>query len=290
MTLREALGEAERRLAAAGCETPGLDARVLLKHVTGRTDAGLIAGSRDPLDDGERRRFEDLVARRADRVPVAYLTGHREFFSVELEVSPAVLVPRPETETLVEAALEFLRGRSGSGPVTVVDVGTGTGAIPLALASEWEPERASGADLRLVAVDCSADALSVARRNAARGAPGRVALLRGDLSTALRAARVDLLLSNPPYLTPAEIAAGAPELAFEPRLALDGQSSDGLHVVRRVLQEAARVLRPRARTLVEIGAEQARAVEEFALGLGFHNVEVLRDLGGRPRVLRADRP
>ena len=290
MTLREALGEAERRLAAAGCETPGLDARVLLKHVTGRTDAGLIAGSRDGLDEGERRRFEDLVARRADRVPVAYLTGRREFFSVELDVSPAVLVPRPETETLVEAALQFLRGRSDSGPATVLDLGTGTGAIPLAVASQWETERASGADLRLVAVDCSAGALAVARRNAARESPGRVALVRGDLSTAVRSASVDVLLSNPPYLTPAELAAGAPELAFEPSLALDGQSPDGLHVVRRVLQEAARVLRPRGRTLVEIGAGQAGAVEEFALGLGFRDVEVLRDLGGRPRVLRADRP
>lgn len=288
MTVAEALAEAEHRLADAGCETPGLDARVLLKHATGRSDAGLIIDRDEVLTAAERDGFDGLVARRAQREPVAYVIGAREFHSLDLGVEPGVLVPRPETETLVEAALELLAARTGE--ATVVDVGTGTGAIAIAIAAHVG-RRGPVPAVRVLATDCSPKALALAARNRARLVPGAaVSLLRSNLTAGLADGSVDLLVSNPPYLTTAEIEDASPELAFEPRLALDGTTPDGLGVVRRLFEDAARVLAESGCLLIEIGTNQSEAVREYALGLGFRNVRVLRDLGGRPRVVRADRP
>lgn len=285
MTLREALIAAESRLAAAGCDSPALDARVLLGHVLGVDEAAMIAHDSDPLGQAEAP-FEALVRRRVAREPVAYLTGRKEFYSLSFDVGPAVLVPRPETELLVDAALEFLRSRAGS--QTVVDVGTGTGAIAITLAREMR-ERG---EISVLAVDRSEEALAVARTNADRLVATNVEpdlrFARGNLTTALPASAIDLVVSNPPYLTRAELENAPPELGFEPSLALAGGSDDGLGVVRELLAEAVRVLRPGGRLLCEIGARQEKVAKEIAQGLGFTRVEVLRDLAGRPRMLRAD--
>lgn len=290
MTLREALAAAERRLAAVGCETPGLDARVLLAHVTGCDEAGLLAHDHEPLGRYAAG-FEALVSRRERREPVAYLTGHKEFFSLRFEVTPDVLVPRPETELLVAAGLEF--ASASAPPLSLVDVGTGSGAIALCLAHELRG-RGSDSVRTIVALDRSKRALAVARRNATRlltDGPLRVphvGFVQGDLSTSLAPASVDLVVSNPPYLTSEELRRAPPELAFEPRLALDGAAADGLQVVRRLIADARRVLRPGGRLLCEIGAAQAFSTSGVARGLGFADVGVLRDLAGRSRVLRAD--
>lgn len=287
MTLRDALIAAERRLAAAGCETPGLDARVLLGHVTGHSEAGLIAHDRDPLGEAEEA-YEALLRRREQREPVAYLTGEKEFYSLSFAVGPEVLVPRPETELLVDQALEYLAAREEAR--SVVDVGTGSGAIALSLRHEL---RGHG-DLSILALDCSEEALGVARENARRllgestGVESGLRFAAGDLTRALDSDSVDLVVSNPPYLTRAELEEAPPELAFEPRGALDGGADDGLGLVRELVADAARVLRPGGRLLCEIGHEQGKVATEIAEGLGFARVQVLRDLGGRARVLRGD--
>lgn len=285
MTLREALIAAESRLEAAGCDSPALDARVLLGHVLGFDEAAMIAHDRDPLGAAEAP-FEALLRRRVAREPVAYLTGRKEFYSLSFDVGPTVLVPRPETELLVDAALEFLRPRTG--PQSVVDVGTGTGAIALTIACQMAERR----DLFVLALDRSREALVMARSNADRLVATNVEpdlrFARGNLTTALPASSIDLVVSNPPYLTRAEMENAPPELGFEPSLALDGRSEDGLGVVRELFADALRVLRPGGRLLCEIGAGQQKLAMDIARGLGFGRVEVLRDLAGRPRMLRAD--
>jgi len=282
VNLREALARAEARLAAAGCATPGLDARVLLGQVTGLGHAGLLAHGRDALG-ARAARFETLVRRRERREPVAYLTGRKEFFSRSFEVTPAVLVPRPETERVVEAGLVFLR--LGRDRATVVDVGTGSGAIAITLAAQCD-----GA--RITALDSSPGALAVARNNARRllaGEPGaRLDLLLADLTTSIAPGSVDLVVANPPYLSRQEMRQASPELGFEPPHALAGGGRDGLEVVRRLLGDARRVLRAGGRLLCEIGAAQGDSAREIASGLGFAAVEVLLDLEGRARVLKAD--
>lgn len=285
MTLREALITAERRLAAAGCDTPGLDARVLLGHVTGFSEAGLIAHDRDPLGDAEAA-YESLVSRRERREPVAYVTEEKEFYSLVFRVGPEVLVPRPETELLVEQALEFLSASPGAR--WVVDVGTGSGAVAIALRHELRARRG----LAILGIDCADPALAVARGNAARvvpgSTPGALDFVRADLTRALAPGSVDLVVSNPPYLTRAELDGAPPELGFEPRGALEGGGDDGLALVRALLLDAARVLRPGGRLLCEIGHQQGKVARRAAEGLGFDRVQVLRDLAGRPRVLRGD--
>ena len=295
MTLREALRAAERELAEAGCETPGLDARVLLEHVTGYDTAALVV--RDGEEIGDRgKRFLELVQRRRGREPVAYLIGHKEFFSLRFDVGPEVLVPRPETELLVETCLrELVQSGSRDSPTQIADVGTGSGAIAVSVAAEVRAGRGGSAPVCLLAIDRCAQALAVARANAQRilssGGPplGHLSLLQGDLTRALRAASLDFLLANPPYLSPRELAGAPPELGFEPWLALAGGSDDGLGVVRDLLEEAQRVLRPTGLFLCEVGSSQGEEVASLAGRMGFSGVEVIRDLEGRPRLLRAGR-
>jgi release factor glutamine methyltransferase len=252
----------------------------------------LIAEDRDPLAPSEESAYEAALVRRARREPVAYITGAKEFFSLTFAVDARVLVPRPETETLVEAAVAFLRERLAAGGTPVVlDVGTGSGAIAVAIAhavAAYEPASA----MRLVALDCSGEALALARDNARRllVRPPALGFFRGDLTHAVRAESADLVAANPPYLAAAEIAGGAPELAWEPRTALDGGSTDGLGVVRELLADARRVLRAGGRILCEIGAAQAERAVELAERSGFVSARVLRDLAGAARVLVAEVP
>ena len=201
-------------------------------------------------------RFERMVGRRTAREPLAYIVGHREFYSLEFVVRPGVLIPRPETETVVEAALGFVRERPAA---KVLDIGTGSGAIAIAMA-------ANAPEAQIVAIDISKVSLEVAGENARRhGCAGRIAFVEADYAAldarALPFASFDLIVSNPPYITEAELPALAPEVRdFEPRLALDG-GVDGMEFYRKIAAGLARWLAPEGEVILEVGAGQAEAVE-----------------------------
>lgn len=271
MSIRDALASATARLRHTS-ETPDLDAGLLLAHVLGRPRSYLIAHSGDALSDADAAAFAGLVERRGEGEPVAYLTGRKGFWSLELEVAPAVLVPRPETELLVELALARLPPETG---LRAADLGTGSGAIALALASE-RPR------LAVVATDAHPAALAMARSNAARLQLGNVEFREGDWFGAFTAdERFDLLVSNPPY-----VAAGDPHLAglgHEPRAAL-AAGEDGLDALRRIAAGAPAHLLPGGHLLLEHGAYQGAAVRGLLLEAGFEDVEIHSDLAGHDRV------
>jgi release factor glutamine methyltransferase len=258
-TVRDALDSALIALTASGCDTPRLDAEVLLAAALGVDRAALIA---DPERGVEPEPFREYVRRRTQREPVAYILGRRGFRWLELEVDPRVLVPRPETEHVVEAALGLPSG------ARVVDVGTGSGAIALALADERP-------DLRVVATESSPGALAVARANGARLGLA-VEWLLGDLLEPVRGS-VDAVVSNPPYVADGERL--APELSYEPREALYG-GPDGLEVLRRLVGATRDV----PFVAFEVGHGQAAEVASM-LDTG----EVIRDLAGIERVVVARR-
>jgi len=270
------LQEAPRALAAAGCDTPRLDAEVLLAHVLGRDRAWLYAHPQAMLSPDQLHHYRDLISRRARREPVAYLTGHKEFFGLDFIVTPEVLIPRPETELLIEQAL---RWAAADAPLTIADVGTGSGVIAVTLAVHLS-------QARLVATDTSPAALLVARRNAVRHrVADRVHCVQGDLLTPL-AGPFHLIVANPPYLTHAELSAAPPEVArWEPRPALDG-GPDGLATIRRLLAMAPPRLRSNGALLVEIGAGQRWEVLALARRhFPQATVEILRDYARRDRLL-----
>jgi release factor glutamine methyltransferase len=267
-------------LKKKGVESPRLEAQILLAHVMDCPKIELLARSDDEPTADERTRFKDLIRRRVEGWPVAYLVGKREFYLLPFEVTPAVLIPRPDTETLVLEALRLLKGKPAP---AVLDLGTGSGCIAVSVAHQCKPAR-------VTAVDVSPDAAEVARRNAAaHGVADRVDVLTGDLFGPLPAgAAFDLILSNPPYVTPAEMAALAPEVReHEPRLALDG-GPDGLAFYRRIAADAGRFLLPGGTVLVEVGHTQAAAVQGlFAARPGWEVGPAVKDMGGRLRVVSA---
>jgi release factor glutamine methyltransferase len=267
--VRDALDSAAVALTAAGVQTPRLDAEVLLAHALGVDRLTLLADRGARVEGPAVRAFQDAVRRRAvAREPVAYITGVKGFRHLELAVDPRVLIPRPDTETLVEAALEAApRG------ARVVDVGPGSGAVALALKDERP-------DLEVTGSDLSDDALAVARANAARLGLD-VAFVHGDLLEAV--GEVDVVVSNPPYVEDA--AQLAPDIVgHEPALALRA-GPDGLDVLRRLVPAAA--ARGAAVLVVEIGAGQAAAVQELARAAGFAGSERRADLAGIERVVTA---
>lgn len=270
------------RLAAAGKESPELDARLLLAEAAGIDPQAPILHPARPLADEAGTRFEALLARRIAGEPVARILGRQEFWSLELEVGPATLVPRPETETVVEAALAMLPAAAGERP-RIADLGTGTGAILLALLSELPAAFGVGTDL-------APGALAVARRNAQRlGLAGRAAFVACDFGSAL-GATFDLVVSNPPYVTTATIAALDAEVRDHgPRLALDG-GTDGLSAYRALARDLPRLLGPGGIAVLELGAGQEDAVAALLAeaGLGPH-VPARRDLAGIARALVAVR-
>jgi release factor glutamine methyltransferase len=269
-SVRDALDSAVIALTAAGCETPRLDAEVLLAAAMGVGRAALVADPGRGIEPDAARRFADFARRRREREPVAYILGTKGFRHIELAVDPRVLIPRPETEHVVDAVLGLPPG------VRVCDVGTGSGAIALALKAERP-------DLDVVATELSADALAVARANAQRLGL-EVELVHGDLLAAVRGP-LDAVVSNPPYVE--DGARLAPEiLRYEPALALRA-GPDGLDVLRRLVPDIAASGAPFA--ALEVGDGQAGAVAGLLRDVGYADVQAVRDLAGIERVVVARR-
>ena len=329
-TIGRLLETASGYLREKGSTSPRLDAELLLGETLGSERIHLYTQFDRPLAAEEVDRYRALIARRAAHEPVAYIIGRAHFRHLCLEVGPAVLIPRPETEELVEAALALLRRRppweqppppgegaaaaGGEAAATgvpalagrpaaadaqaaparraatggrslplIADVGTGSGAVAISLAHE--------AGLRVLATDTSPEALAVAARNAAAlGLQASVEMLQADLLSGVPAGSLHLVVSNPPYVASGDLASLAPDIRlFEPVPALDA-GPDGLAVIRRLLAEAARTLRPGGSVLLEVGDGQAAAVEALALGAGFAIVVVHRDLSGKDRIVEASLP
>ncbi len=280
-TVLELLRWTTGRFAECGIDTPRLDAECLLAHVLGTDRLQLYVDFDKPVAQGERAAYRELVRRRAgERVPVAQLTGEKEFWSLCLVVNADVLVPRADTETLVEAALERIPDPDRE--YEVLDVGTGSGAVALALASE-RPRA------RVTATDVSPQALAVARENARRlGLAGRVRLAEGSLFEPVAGECYDLVVSNPPYVAEAEAASLAPELRHEPRQALFG-GPDGLAVLRPLVDGLAGALRPGGAWAVEVSPKQAPLLEGWCREFGLGDTQVHRDLAGLPRVVSGRR-
>lgn len=281
-TVRKVLEWTTQHLQKHGSETPRLDAEVLLAHARKCRRIELYTNYDEPLSDAVRAQMRELVQRRANAEPVAYLVGHREFFSLDFAVTPDVLIPRPDTETLV---LELLSRARGMAAPRVLDLCTGSGCIAVSVARNCPAAI-------VTATDISEGALAVARGNVERHhVSDRVELLQGDLFGPLPAGTTfDFVASNPPYIPTAEIETLAGDVRrHEPRLALDG-GADGLDLLRRILAEAPRFLVPGGWLLVEFTPEQAERLTELARRQGeYGEVRVQKDLAGQARVLLAQR-
>lgn len=265
--VRHALAEAAHALGDR------LEAEVLLTHALGKPRSWLIAHAGDALDEAQLRAYDALVQRRRLGEPVAYLTGRRGFWSLELEVTPATLIPRPETELLVELALERLPKAQRA---RVADLGTGSGAIALAIARE----RPSA---QVTATDASADALAVAQRNASSHRIANVAFAQGDWLAPLAQQRFDVIVSNPPYIEAHDPHLAQGDLRFEPASAL-ASGEDGLDDIRRIVSQARRHLLPGGWLLLEHGWNQGEAVRTLLEGAGYADVFTAKDLEQRDRV------
>lgn len=286
-TVLELLRWTAQRFAERGIETARLDAELLLAHALGCDRLRLYVDHDKPVGEDERARFRELVrARAGDRVPVSILLGRREFWSLSLAVTRDVLTPRPETETLVAAALDALPDREAEW--SVLDVGTGSGAIALAIASE-RPKA------RVTATDVSLAALAVARTNAeALGLAERVRFLEGPLFAPVAAelgggVRFDAVVSNPPYVARRDAATLPPELRHEPEIALFA-GEDGTDVLRALAAEVAGALAPGGFAAFELDPRQAEDMAAWLAAAGLGEALVHRDAAGRPRVVSARRP
>ena len=278
-TIREVLEWTTQDFAARGLATPRLDAELVVAHALEIERIGLYLDLHRPLVDSERRRIRSLVARRRQREPVAYIVGHKDFYGRRFFVNSSVLIPRPDTETLVEQALLCL---PAEGEQCVLDVGTGSGIVAITIALE----RPSAS---VTATDISEAALAVARANAQHhGAHDRIRFERVDLFAV--ETRYDLIVSNPPYVEQGVLAGLEPEVRdHEPTLALDG-GPDGFRVLRGLLREGRRVTEPGSNLLVEVGLGQADAVVELGTGqAAWERVAVHADINGIDRVVQLRR-
>ncbi len=296
MRIEGALAEGRRRLAGHSA-TPELDAEVLLAHLLNGSRSSLIAEGRELLDAQTFQRFDRLLQRRRQGEPVAYLTGEKEFWSLKLKVTPDVLVPRPETELLVEWTLDIIDSsfpRKRESSISVLDIGTGSGALALAIAKECPKSE-------IVAADISATALAVACQNARCLNLTNVEFVESDLFKALNDApilpspagggrgyplrgndkNVDFVVSNPPYV--AENDPHLADLRFEPAAALTA-GLDGLEALRKIISGSGKFLKPGGWLLLEHGAEQGGAVRELLKAEGFGQIETRRDLAGLERA------
>jgi release factor glutamine methyltransferase len=277
-TVRAALDEAALAIGR-------VDARVLFAHLLDVDRAWIAANPMHVLTESQDARLDALVAQRALGHPVAYLLGRREFYGRDFEVGPDVLIPRPETETLVEAALEILRrprapldSRTGGNPPTLLDLGTGSGAIAVTLACERP-------DVRIVATDASEAALALASANARRhGCEDRIELVRGSWYDAVPGRRFDLIVANPPYVAAGDVHLGRGDLRFEPPGALTDGSADGLASIRAIVAGAPAHLAADGALLFEHGYDQAGAASALLARAGFAQLVSRPDLAGIPRV------
>ncbi len=275
-TISSILNWTRQYFSSKGIENPRLDAEVLLSHILGKDRLYLYTNFDQPLSPAELACYRDAVKQRAQRQPVAYITGCREFMGLEFAVNPAVLIPRPDTEILVEAALARLTDRTE--PV-IADLGTGSGAIAVSMLANLPA--GSG-----VAVDISPAALAVARENADRlGVAGRLVFYRGDMLAPLANKKFDAILSNPPYIPDRDIAGLSAEVRQEPRLALAG-GSDGLTFYRCLVAQAADYLKPGGFMAVEVGIDQAGPVAALAgQGSRLKAETIIKDYAGIERVV-----
>jgi release factor glutamine methyltransferase len=279
-TIKRLLDWTTTFLAQKGAETPLLDTQVLLSHALGCKKIDLYTRHDDIVSEVDRATFRDLIRRRIEGCPVAYLVGRKEFFSLELEVGPAVLIPRPDTETVVD---ECLRQAKGMTEPEVLDIGTGSGCLAVAVARQHRTAR-------VTAIDISGDALAVAVRNAARHDVGnRIRFLQGDVYTPLAMAeRFDFILSNPPYIRHADLATLMPGVRdYEPHIALDG-GDDGFAVFDRIVAELPTRLRPGGHVFLEIGtAQEEPGRYRLSRIPGLELARTVYDGSGHPRVLHA---
>jgi release factor glutamine methyltransferase len=271
-SIGDLLGNSQQQLSACS-DSPRLDAEILLAMVLGVSRAQLFARPEARVSEQEDARFKQLVARRLRGEPIAHIQGQREFWSLQLDVTPATLIPRPETELLVELALERI---PVSATFDIADLGTGSGAIALAVASE-RPH------CRIVATDTSAEALAIAQRNATQLELTNILFQQSDWFQNLESTRFDLILSNPPYIRSDDPHLAQGDVRFDPRSALVS-GVDGLDALRRIVSEAPRHLRPGGWLLVEHGYDQEVAVAGLFDSAGLTEITTVNDLGGQPRV------
>jgi release factor glutamine methyltransferase len=277
-TLQQALKSAQQALGALPHANPELEAGLLLCHLLDKPRSHLFAWPDAELSAEQHRRYTKLVERRASGEPIAYITGEREFWSLALKVSPHTLIPRPETELLMERALYHLRQADRP---KIADLGTGCGAIALALASELE-------DARIVATAISPAALDQARENSVRLGLERIDFHQGSWCDALPGQdRYDLILSNPPYIEAGDPHLDQGDLPLEPELALVS-GKDGLNAIRTIIRQvSAGRLKPGGWLLLEHGCGQAEAVQALLRSAGFSRISTHADLSGHPRVTEA---
>jgi len=291
MQLRQVLQFGLKRLDDNNVPSPQLAAEILLMHVLSCDRSRLYASPEVEVPDELAGRYFELIDERSTGKPTQYITGHQEFWGLDFEVTPDVLIPRPETEHVIEAVIELAQGHCAGPrrhlPLRMIDVGTGSGAIALALASEFP--RAT-----VMATDISPSALDVAHRNAERlGFANRVAFFAGDLLAPILGPipamlDFDFVLSNPPYVSPCEIASMQREVRdFEPRIALGG-FDQGDEVYRRLLPQALAALKPGGHLVVEIGYNMGPGISAL-FGDGWTGIEVRPDLAGIPRVVTAEK-
>jgi release factor glutamine methyltransferase len=282
LDLRKTLAEGTARLRAASIETPALDASLLLSEASGLSREKLSLAVSQPVETQVYKHFCSLIDRRAEGECVAYILGRKEFYGLDFIVSPAVLVPRPDTEILVEAAIEA--AEKPAGPLRLLDLCTGSGAVALALKHRFPR-------LDVVAADISAEALDIAGKNArillqGTAAGGEIHFLKGDLFAALPAGgpTFNIITANPPYVPAREIAALAREVKREPVLALNG-GEDGLDVIRRIITESPSYLAADGRLLLEADPRQMSAISDLMEEQGFVEITVRKDLAGLDRVI-----
>jgi release factor glutamine methyltransferase len=274
---RRALSDAFRQ---SGVDSPELDARILIGHLLDLDHTALATSADRTLDENEARALTALAARRIAHEPIARIIGKKEFWGLQLRITPATLVPRPETETVVEAALAAIDADGPRmRPLKIADLGTGSGAILLALLSELPCAFGIGTDL-------SQEALATARDNAiGHGLSRRAAMLACDFGSALSGG-FDLVVANPPYIAAKDIASLSPEVRCDPLRALDG-GPDGLAAYRTIAAGAHRLIKPLGHLVLELGTGQADAVTKLLLAENLASTQVRSDLNGIPRALTA---
>ena len=281
-TTRKLLAWTTEHFEKKGIDSPRLSAEMLLAHVLGVQRIKLFMDADRPASDLERAAFRELVERACKHEPVDYLVGHAPFFSLLFKVSPAVLIPRPSTETVVEHVIQHCRRTPGFRAPVIADICTGSGIIAIALAKQIE-------GCHVIATDISEDALAIAKENAAtHGVTDRIEFRRGDLLDALKSDRVRYLVSNPPYISDAEFTDVLPNVKdYEPHLALRG-GTDGLQFIRTLIADAKNHIERPGQLVLEIADSQKTIAIELAQQAGLENPNVLADHEGLPRVLVAD--